>query len=195
MIDRYGIGSSRWRVPIPLSEFKGTGFSSRLFAYVQAGLGDRPLSREILQELTGVSKSTQIRGEKAKKVLVQQNFGRVDATSIEDAVAKMPVVREGCAGHRFFRSGASLYFQIPNSFSHADIRRRKRVVHGSCGHCGDNAALQPTNRERYFADCTRAVKKREWHVQIENQECRLPVFVVEEPMQWRGKTVGVWGVI
>jgi hypothetical protein len=191
MLDRYGLGRSTWRVDVPLADLKGKGLRRRLFAYVEAGMGNSPIARSSLRRATGVSKSTQIRGEKCIGTLVQPQFVRVEPDQIE----KMPCVAEGHHGHRCYLVGDSIYLQTANAYSHPAISRRKRVVRGSCSHCGDKRALQPTSRRRYFTDFRRASKKRTWIVETVDGLTNLPVLVRGKECRLGGYPVGVWELV
>jgi hypothetical protein len=191
MIDRYGLGSVRWRVNMPLQELKGKALRQTLFAYVKAGLGESLKARSTLRAITGVSEPTQIRGQKRTGAQVKPNFVRVDLSTID----RMPCVAEGHEGHRTFRHDGSVFIQTVNSVSYPTIPRRKRVVHGTDGHCSDYRAQQPTLRRRYFSDVRKARKQGKWRAMTVDGESLLPVVVAEPDKRLGRELVGVFGLV
>jgi hypothetical protein len=191
MIDRYGLGEARWRVSIPLGELKGKGLRHRLIPYVEAGLGESPKARSTLREITGVSKPTQIRGEKRARATVRPNYIRADLSTME----RMPCVAEGHEAHRTFQHEGSVFIQTVNSVSYPTIPRRKRVVHGTDRHCSDYRAQQPTLKCRYFSDVRNARKQGMWRAMTVDGESLLPVVVAEPDKRLGRELVGVFGLV
>jgi hypothetical protein len=191
MIDRYGLGSVRRGVNIPVQELKGKGLRQTLFAYVQAGLGESPKARSTLREMTGVSKPTQIRAEKRAGAQVKPNYIRADLSTMD----RMPCVAEGHEGHRTFRHDGSVFIQTANSVSYPTIPRRKRVVHGTDRHCSDYRAQQPTLRRRYFSDVRKAHKQGKWQALTVDGESLLPVVVAEPDKRLGRDLVGIFGLV
>lgn len=111
MIDRFGLGRIRRHLQVPLADLKRKALPQRLFALVEAGLGNTPKARGTLEAMTVVPKTTQIRAEKRIGAVVSVNHVRASL----DAVAAMPGVAEGRPGRRTVSDESSPYVQTVNS--------------------------------------------------------------------------------
>lgn len=191
MVDRYGLLCNRRQVKMPLDELKGKALRQRLFAYVEAGLGDAPKARSTLEQLTGVPRTTQRRAEKRMGAAVTENYLRVSRGAIE----AMPCVAEDRPGRKTFADDASLYFQTANSIAYPHIQRRKRVVHGSSKHRPRNGDGRKTRRRRlYFGEARAAVRQGCYWTRTDEGVITLPTRLEEPSRIVRGSKVRIWTV-
>jgi hypothetical protein len=192
MLDRFDVPRSRWTIPVSIARLKrGKGIRSYLFTLVQAAHGNMPIARVTLQEMTGVSKSSQIRAEKHEGVRVGREFARYQLDRLE----RIPWAAEGHEGHRSFNRNGSHYRQIPNTYWHPRATRKKQIIYGTHGHCRTNTGRQPTFKRRFFLDSQQAMKHGVWHGVVGGSRETRPALIVEEPEIVGGLPVGVWGVV
>ncbi len=190
---RYQLLRVSERVQVNHADLKGKGLRHRFFAYVEAGLSGRPISRETLETLTGVSKPTQRRGERRMGAQVKPNYLRVEMKDLKEKADLVPCNPEnGC--RRSFRSGDSLMIQMPNSYSFPAINCKKRKLRIAYADCQDILEWQTTGRRQYHTDLKKFGKI---HLRFgQAVEARhAPFACVYEGTIRRGTvTVGTWGL-
>lgn len=98
-----------------------------------------------------------------------------DVVEIDSTLDKAPCVAERNEGHRTFARDGSAFVQTANSHANPDIRRRKRVVHGSNRAPRDSSARQATDGERCHTDAKRARRQRGCRVATPNGERPAPI--------------------
>lgn len=208
MLERYGLTGSTWRVDVAAGDLKGPGLRRRLLAYVEAGLGDAPISREVLGEITGVSRSTQIRGERDAGAVVRPNLVRLEAG---EASAFVPCTRHGdddCR-RRTFQAKGCTHYQTANSVAYPHVPRRKRRVSAdpmrAAGPAGGTRASRTLSRsrgaaanrgKRYHATAKKARRQgsRRW-VAPDGTRREEPALAFEGTAVVRGRKVNVWGTV
>ena len=152
VIRRYRVASSRHSVVVEARHLAGRARRQYLTCVARAPRGARPTARDTVTAMTGVSKTTQRRGERRHHATVQPAVlrHRVRRNQSPDSLPRVDLPSVRVADGETFQ-------QLPNTtaFPSIVVRRRRR-------HCPEDVAGQPTPRRRRYLGPTERSPKGQW---------------------------------